>query len=171
MIPATLAAKRRVDSAESVAQPVTNVASCCPSLKPIVSVCKGCRSVICISIVPPFAIEKSLEAMVAEGVESVFARHHEIASHTRDGARSLGLELVPEERYASDTVTAIRLPAEIDGKEFLAKVRRDFDVILGGGQKSLTGKIFRIGHMGWVETPHIDEALEAAGRTLRAMQG
>jgi aspartate aminotransferase-like enzyme len=118
-----------------------------------------------------FAVEKSLEEMVAEGVESVFARHHEIASHTRDGARSLGLELVPEEQYASDTVTAIRLPAEIDGKEFLARVRRDFDVILGGGQKSLTGKIFRIGHMGWVETAHVDEALEAAGRTLRAMQG
>lgn len=118
-----------------------------------------------------FAIEKSLESMVAEGIETVFNRHHEIASHTRDGARSLGLELVPEERYASDTVTAIRLPEGIDGKEFLARVRRDFDVILGGGQKSLTGKIFRIGHMGWVETAHIDEALEAAGRTLRAMQG
>ncbi len=118
-----------------------------------------------------FAIEKSLEAMVAEGIESVFDRHHTIASHARDGARSLGLELLPEERFAADTVTAIKLPANIDGKEFLARVRRDYNVILGGGQKSLTGKIFRIGHMGWVETAHIDEALEAAGRTLHDMRG
>jgi aspartate aminotransferase-like enzyme len=118
-----------------------------------------------------FALEKSLEAMVAEGIETVFERHHSVADHTRHGARSLGLELVPEERYASDTVTAIRLPEGIDGKEFLARVRRDYNVILGGGQKSLTGKIFRIGHMGWMEIAHIDEALEAAGRTLRDMRG
>jgi len=117
-----------------------------------------------------FALEKSLEEMVAEGVENVFARHHEIAEHTRHGARSLGLEVVPEERYASDTVTAIRLPSAVDGKEFLARVLRDYNVVLGGGQKSLAGKIFRVGHMGWVEKSHIDEALEAAGRTLHAMQ-
>jgi aspartate aminotransferase-like enzyme len=118
-----------------------------------------------------FALEKSLEAMVAEGVENVFSRHHEIAEHTRHGARSLGLDILPEEQYASDTVTAIKLPPEIDGKEFLAHVRKNYNVILGGGQKSLAGKIFRIGHMGWVEQAHIDEALEAAGRTLREMQG
>jgi aspartate aminotransferase-like enzyme len=118
-----------------------------------------------------YALEKSLEAMVAEGVENIFARHHEIAEHTRHGARSLGLEVLPEDKYASDTVTAIKLPADIDGKEFLSRVRKDYNVILGGGQKSLTGKIFRIGHMGWVEKAHIDEALEAAGRTLKAMRG
>lgn len=118
-----------------------------------------------------FAIEKSLEAMVAEGIETVFDRHHSIADHTRHGARSLGLELLPEERFASDTVTAIKLPPDIDGREFLARVRNDYNVVLGGGQKSLAGKIFRIGHMGWVETAHIDEALEAAGRTLLAMRG
>lgn len=118
-----------------------------------------------------YAIEQSLEAMVAEGVETVFERHHTVAQHTRDGARSLGLELLPEEKFASNTVTAIKLPGDVDGKEFLSRVRSEFNVILGGGQKALTGKIFRIGHMGWVETAHIDEALEAAGRTLRDMRG
>lgn len=117
-----------------------------------------------------FALEKSLEEMVAEGIENIFSRHHEIAERTRHGARSLGLEVLPEERFASNTVTAIKLPEDVDGKEFLAKVRNDFNIILGGGQKALTGKIFRIGHMGWVEEAHIDEALEAAGRTLRDMR-
>lgn len=117
-----------------------------------------------------FCLEKSLEAMVAEGVENVFARHHEIAQHARDGARSLGLELLPDEKYASDTVTAIKLPEGVDGKTFLGRVNREFNVILGGGQKSLAGKIFRVGHMGWVEEVHIDEALEAAGKVLADMQ-
>ena len=47
----------------------------------------------------------------------------------------------------------------------------DHNVVLGGGQGELTGKIFRIGHMGWVEIDHIDEALEAAGSTLKADDG
>ena len=57
----------------------------------------------------------------------------------------------------------------MDGGEFLSNVNDNFNVVLGGGQKSLTGKIFRIGHMGWVETSHIDEALNAAKKTLDRM--
>jgi aspartate aminotransferase-like enzyme len=117
-----------------------------------------------------FCLEKSLEAMVAEGIENVFARHHEIAQHARDGARSLGLDLLPEPKYASDTVTAIKLPENVDGKTFMTRVNREFNVILGGGQQKLAGKIFRVGHMGWVEMAHIDEALEAAGKVLADMR-
>jgi len=118
-----------------------------------------------------FALEKALEGMVSEGIENVFLRHKNIAEHTRDGARSLGLEILPEERFASDTVTAIKLPEVIDGREFLKRVERDYNVVLGGGQKSLTGKIFRVGHMGQVSQMDIDSALEAAGRTIKQMLG
>ena len=52
----------------------------------------------------------------------------------------------------------------------MGRVNREFNVILGGGQKNLAGKIFRVGHMGWVEEAHIDEALEAAGKVLADMQ-
>jgi aspartate aminotransferase-like enzyme len=99
----------------------------------------------------------------------VFARHLEIAQHTRDGAMALGLELLPDPRFASNTVTAIRLPEGLDGKAFLSQVTKNYNVILGGGQKSLVGKIFRVGHMGWVEKEHIDEALKAAEETLASM--
>lgn len=116
-----------------------------------------------------FTLEVALASMVEEGVEEVFARHHAMAQHTRDGAAKLGLELVPDPVVASDTVTAIRLPEGIDGAAFNAKVLADHNVVLGGGQGALTGKIFRIGHMGWVVREHIDEALAAAGATLGEM--
>lgn len=116
-----------------------------------------------------FTLEVALQSMVDEGVENVFARHHEIAEHTRVGAKAMGLDLLPEPQFASNTVTAIRLPEGLDGKAFLGQVNKNYNVILGGGQKSLAGKIFRIGHMGWVEKAHIDEALKAAGETLKAM--
>ena len=116
-----------------------------------------------------YTLEVALQSMVDEGIENVFARHHEIAQHTRDGAKALGLDLLPDPQFASNTVTAIRLPEGIDGVAFLANVSRDYNVILGGGQKSLVGKIFRVGHMGWVEKAHIDEALKAADETLKSM--
>jgi aspartate aminotransferase-like enzyme len=116
-----------------------------------------------------FTLEAALQSMVDEGIENVFARHYEIAQHTRDGAKALGLELLPDPKFASNTVTAIRLPEGLDGKVFLAEVTKNYNVILGGGQKSLVGKIFRVGHMGWVEKSHIDEALKAAEETLKRM--
>lgn len=116
-----------------------------------------------------FALDVGLQSMVDEGIENVFNRHHQIAEHTRNGAERLGLEILPERRYASDTLTAIRLPEGLDGKAFVSKVMDDHNVVLGGGQGELTGKIFRIGHMGWVEKDHIGEALAAAEATLKEM--
>ncbi len=116
-----------------------------------------------------FTLDVALQSMVEEGVENVFARHHAVAEHTRKGAEKLGLEILPERRFASDTLTAIKLPEDIDGKEFVARVLDEHNVVLGGGQGELTGKIFRIGHMGWVEIADIDDALAAAESTLNAM--
>ena len=116
-----------------------------------------------------FTLKIALESMVDEGIENVFQRHFDIAEHTRKGAASIGLDLLPDPKFASNTVTAIRLPDDVDGEKFLSDVNDNFNVVLGGGQKSLTGKIFRIGHMGWVETSHIDEALNAAKKTLNRM--
>ena len=116
-----------------------------------------------------FTLEVALQSMVDEGIENVFARHHDVAEHTRAGAKALGLELLPDPKYASNTVTAIKLPEGLDGKAFLSSVEKNYNVVLGGGQKSLAGKIFRVGHMGWVETAHIDEALKAAEETLNSM--
>ncbi len=117
-----------------------------------------------------FTLDSALQAMVDEGAENVFERHRRIAEHTRNSAKKLGLQILPDEQHASDTVTAIRLPESIDGKEFLSKTLHDHNVVLGGGQGNLSGKIFRIGHMGWVEQDHIDHALAAAEATLDAIK-
>jgi aspartate aminotransferase-like enzyme len=118
-----------------------------------------------------YALEISLQRIVDEGVENVFARHHSVASRTREGALKLGLSLFPDRAFASDTVTAIRLPEGLDGKALVARVRKDSGVVIGGGQGPMTGKIVRIGHMGWVEPAHVDAAIGAVGRALKAMQG
>jgi len=63
-------------------------------------------------------------------------------------------------------VTAVRVPAGIDGKELRARLREQFSVAVAGGQGALDGRIFRIGHMGYVQEAQIVEALAALERVL-----
>lgn len=113
-----------------------------------------------------YGLDLALQQLVAEGLESVLARHADRARQTREGVKRLGLELFCEERVASDTVTAIKVPDGVDGNAIAAKMRDELDVEISGGQGALAGKIWRIGHMGWCEPEHIDDCISALGKAL-----
>ena len=98
-----------------------------------------------------YGLDVALDLMAQEGRGAIFARHARIAQRARSGARALGLELFADERVASDTVTAVKVPPGIDGKALLKIAREEHDTVLGGGQGKLAGQIFRIGHLGWME--------------------
>ena len=72
----------------------------------------------------------------------------ELAEATRAATAALGLELFPDARFASDTVTAIKNPAGLTDADLRKVLQNRYNVLLQGGQGALTGKIFRIGHMG-----------------------
>lgn len=116
-----------------------------------------------------YALDVALDMLEREGWESVWARHAAIGEHTRRGVREMGLELLADPRFASNTVTAVRIPEGIDVSALRKRLREEYDVVLAGGQGELTGKIVRIGHLGLVTEADIDEALEALGKGLTAM--
>ena len=116
-----------------------------------------------------FALEHSLERISAEGVETSIARHRAMGEMVRDGVRSIGLSLLAhDERHASNTLTAVKLPDGVDGKAVVTRLRDDHDVQMGGGLGELAGKMVRIGHMGRVSHSELNSALEALSRTLDA---
>ena len=94
-------------------------------------------------------------------MENVFQRHIDLANKTRAGVKSLGLKLFADETHASNTVTAIDVPEGVNGGDLAKRMQSDHDVVLGGGQGSLTGKIFRIGHLGYVYEEDISLVLSA----------
>ena len=112
-----------------------------------------------------FALDVALEMMESEGMASIFARHHRCADRAREGVKALGLELFADPIHASDTVTSVRVPSDLDVAKLLSLLRAD-GTILSGGQGSLSGKIFRIGHLGWVYESDIDEVLASLGKVL-----
>ncbi len=117
-----------------------------------------------VSIVVAFDV--ALDMILKEGLQNVFARHARIAKMMRDGVKAMGLPPFVEEKYASNTVTAVSIPAGLDGKKFRQILQSEYEIVLTGGQQTLDGKIFRIGHMGFVSEKEIKELLAAMKTTL-----
>ena len=114
-----------------------------------------------------FALNVALDMMMKEGIQNVFDRHVKLASMARQGVKDLGLQLFADEKYASNTVTAVRAPEGFDAND-LRKVMKDkYDVVLAGGQQDLNGKIFRIGHLGYVSENDINEVLTSLAAALK----
>jgi aspartate aminotransferase-like enzyme len=104
-----------------------------------------------------YQIDEGLRLMNAEG-EGVFRRHADCAAMTRAGLRALGFAMLAEDAVASKTVTAALVPGGLDWKTFNAELRRR-GLVLAGGQGKLSGKIFRVGHLGSVTTDDILSAI------------
>src|SRR4029079_2803634 len=96
-----------------------------------------------------YQVDEGLRLMAAEGKDGVFARHEACAAASRAGLRGLGFELLAEDAVASKTVTAAKLPDGHEWKPFNAAIKAH-GVVLAGGQGKLTGKIFRLRHLGSV---------------------
>ena len=114
-----------------------------------------------------YGLSLALEKLLGEGLENVYERHRSIAQFTREGIKSLGLELLArDEKYASDTVTAVKIPESMDGPGFMKLLRTEENVVLAGGQGKLRDRIFRIGHLGDVSRDDIEGVLEALNKVL-----
>jgi aspartate aminotransferase-like enzyme len=101
-----------------------------------------------------YQVDEGIRLMTAEGAEAVFARHEACAAASRAGLAALGFELFADPRYASRTVTAAVVPEDLDWKAFNGEIKRR-GLVLAGGQGKLTGKIFRLGHLGSVTLEEI----------------
>lgn len=94
-------------------------------------------------------LRASVDLLLAEGLDRVFARHHRLAEGVRRAVGAWGLELCAREpRWFSDTVSAIRVPDGFDGSEVVRRAYHRYGLSLGVGLAKVAGKVFRIGHLG-----------------------
>jgi len=129
-----------------------------------------------------YALNSTLDLILSEGLVNVFARHARIAQMTREGIKSLGLTLFSEASHASNTVTAVSAlnrkgegdspkgyfaeEPQIDVAKLIQVLRDEYDVVISPGQRKLSSKIFRIGHLGLVKESDIRMLLEALAGAL-----
>ena len=115
-----------------------------------------------------FALEASLTMMQKEGLNNIFSRHSRHQKATQEGIKAMGLNLFTKEHYGSPAITAVK-PENIDAESIRKAIKNDFDILLAGGQDHLKGKIFRIGHLGFVNNRDIISVISALESTLDKM--
>ena len=115
-----------------------------------------------------FALDKALEQIIDEGMENVYTRHSSIADQVRSGIQQIGLSLFPDISVASNTVTAVKSPEGLDADMLRNQIQKNHGVVLAGGYGPQQGKIFRIGHLGYVNPKEIDETIDAIDLTLKS---
>jgi aspartate aminotransferase-like enzyme len=113
-----------------------------------------------------YALDLALEKILDEGLPNVFARHARIAALTRKEAKSLGFRMFGDERYASNAVTALYAPDGVDTEALRKAAREEYELIIGGGQGPMRGKIIRVGHLGWVDEQEIYNCFAVIGHIL-----
>ena len=126
------------------------------------------------AIAVAFQVDEGLRLMNEEGQAGVFARHVACAAASQAGLEALGFKLFAEPANRSKTVTAAWIPDGLDWKAFNGELKRR-GLVLAGGQGKLTGRIFRLGHLGSVTLDEIVDAIETieavsidSGRSLEA---
>ena len=113
-----------------------------------------------------FAMQESLKLMLNEGLPSIFARHAMYRDIVWAAAEALNLEMLAPREHASPSVTAIKAPEGMNADDIIKGMLRDFNVVVGGGQGKLKGKIFRIGHLGYVDGLDLISGISALEITL-----
>lgn len=95
------------------------------------------------------ALDRALEQIHAMGVERWNGHHARLANAIRGGIKALGFNLFPT-GTPSNALTAVQLPAGVDGNEIVRIARDQYGAFLAGGQDQLKGKIIRIAHLGFI---------------------
>ena len=108
-----------------------------------------------------YALQEGMRLLMAEGRENVLARHQRVADLTREGLKAMGLRLFADPQFASNTVTSVYPPAGLNADDFRRQVKKAHNVVLAGAQGDLAGKVFRVGHLGYVHEADIAATLDA----------
>jgi len=94
------------------------------------------------------ALHAACSLVLDQGLQEVYARHAQAATHCRHRAREMGVSLYPvNEAACSPTVTALEVPDTVEWQT-LDRGLRDHGMAVAGSLGPLAGKVFRIGHMG-----------------------
>lgn len=112
----------------------------------------------------------ALKQMKAEGIQNVVKRHHLIAEAFRSAVQAIGLSLFADKSVKpSDAVTAVKVPDGIDGGKIPGLMRDRYGVTIAGGQGTMKGKIFRLGHLGYTDKSDIVVELQAMELALKEL--
>jgi alanine-glyoxylate transaminase/serine-glyoxylate transaminase/serine-pyruvate transaminase len=118
-----------------------------------------------------YALHESLVMLKEEGLEQSWARHRKNHLAFAAGVEAMGLSFVVDENYRLPQLNTVTVPANIDEAAVRARLLADYGLEIGAGLGSLSGKVWRIGLMGFASNKKnvllclsaLDEVLASLG--------
>jgi alanine-glyoxylate transaminase/serine-glyoxylate transaminase/serine-pyruvate transaminase len=115
-----------------------------------------------------YGLRKSLELLLEEGMENVYARHARLGEGVRRAVAAWGLKLCAQEpKWYSNTVSAIVVPEGFDARDVMHYAYNRYNLSLGAGLSEVMGKVFRIGHLGDLNELMLASAIAGAEMAMR----
>jgi len=108
--------------------------------------------------------KKALELIKSLGLEKLFEHHRILGDATRAAVKAIGLELLS--KSPGNILTAVKVPAGIDGLKLVKTMQGKYMAYIAGGQDPYKGKMFRIAHLGYMGGFDVIIALSALEMTL-----
>ena len=117
------------------------------------------------------ALKVSLDDILEETLQKRLAKQAKASTKFKSEMAQLGLRILPvNDTVAAHGLTAVYLPKNVNGAEFLAKLAPKGFIVAGGIHKALVGKYFRVGHMGHsVYAGHVDLVSKAIQETVKEL--
>ena len=121
---------------------------------------------------PPVTLMHGLRASIdmlnREGLDNVHARHRHLAEGVRAAVRAWGFgNCARRSSLYSDTVTAVVVAPDFDANKIIQAAYHNYGVSLGAGLGKVAGKVFRIGHLGWLNEPMVLQVLGGVELAMR----
>jgi alanine-glyoxylate transaminase/serine-glyoxylate transaminase/serine-pyruvate transaminase len=96
-----------------------------------------------------YGLHESLEMLLGQGLDAVFARHQRWAEGVRGAVRAWGLPIqCADPAVYSPVLTGVVTPVGVDADALRRLIHERFDLSLGTGLGKVKGRMFRIGHLG-----------------------
>lgn len=112
------------------------------------------------------AMAESIAMIRERGLDNMFKHFIRLGKGVRAGCQAIGLELYPDPACATNVLSAVKLPAGIDGEKVTKIMRDTHGITVAGGQDQLKGKVLRIAHMGALDEYDILTGLACLEKVL-----
>ena len=117
-----------------------------------------------------YGLHEAIDMMMAEGLDTIFARHQRLAAACREAVNAWGLEIQCQDKDCySPVLTCIAVPEGMDADVLRKHALEKFNLSLGTGLGKIKGKAFRIGHLGDCNELSLMAALSGVEMSLGAM--
>ena len=114
------------------------------------------------------ALVAALGLVLEDGLDAAFARHRALGRACRAGIKAIGLELYSPDSDEAAVLTGALTPEGVDAVALRLALRDRHGITIAGGHGALVPRLFRIGHIGYVTSDDIAEALSAIETELAA---